>query len=84
MTDSTLEPLPPGVQELAPSARFVYRELARADGTLTVTELASRTGYSPRGIRHATNALEEEGYLHSTWRDRDPRERVFELLTDPD
>jgi DNA-binding GntR family transcriptional regulator len=76
MTDT----LPPVVRELQPTARFVYRELQRAeDNRLTIAALRERTGYSTRGIRHATTALEAEELIESQWRDNDPRQRVFIL-----
>jgi len=63
------EHLPESVADLQPSARWTYRELQQADGPLTVTELVHRTGYSKRGIRHATEALQSEGLIVEQWSD---------------
>jgi len=71
------DPLPPTVKDLQPSARFVYRELARAGEPLTVAQLRDRTGYSLRGLRHATTALIEEGLVIDSYSSADAREKQF-------
>jgi DNA-binding transcriptional regulator GbsR (MarR family) len=76
MTDQ----LPPAVHDLPPSARFVYRELDRADSPLTVTELQHRTGYSTRGIRHATETLTDRGLICEGYEDDNPRQKYFEAV----
>ena len=76
MTDS----LPTTVHDLPPSARFVYRELERADGPLTVTDLQHRTGYSMRGIRHATETLTDRDLIREGYEDDNPRRKYFEAV----
>ena len=73
------DPLPSTVHDLPPSARFVYRELDRADSPLTVTELQHRTGYSTRGIRHGTETLLSEGLIREGYEETDLRRKYFEL-----
>jgi len=72
--------LPADCQDLQPSARFVFRELQRADGPLTVTTLQQRTGYSTRGIRHATEALLSEDLIREGFEDTDLRRKYFEVV----
>jgi DNA-binding transcriptional regulator GbsR (MarR family) len=76
MTDS----LPTTVHDLPPSARFVYRELDRADSPLTVTDLQHRTGYSTRGIRHATETLTDRDLIRDGFEDDDPRRKYFDTV----
>jgi len=74
------DPLPPTVHDLPPSARFVYRELDRADSPLTVMELQHRTGYSTRGVRHATETLTDRGLIREGYEDDNPRRKYFEAV----
>jgi len=72
-------PLPDDCTDLRLSARFVYRELQRADGSLPVTTLRNRMACDPSTIRRAVTALEDADLVESRWQATDPRVRIIEL-----
>ena len=77
MTEQTQ--LPPTVEDLSPSARYIYTVLQHADEALTVRELASRTGYSLRTIRTGTHELLSHDIITEEFEAGDARRKRFAL-----
>jgi len=74
MTDA----LPDHVRDLSPATRWVYKELRLSDTPLTVTDLVTRTGYSKRGIRSATETLLDEQLIEEEYEAGDARRKQFD------
>jgi len=61
---------------LTPSALLV-RKILEERGPLTVLEIVSLTGLSPRTVRHALERLRSSGLVRSVVDPADPRRRVY-------
>jgi DNA-binding transcriptional regulator GbsR (MarR family) len=76
MTDATN--LPDPVRDASTMIKFIYRELDHAEQPLSVAELEQRTGLSTRGIRAATQELQEADLVTARFETTTPQRKIFE------
>lgn len=74
---------PDALNDLTRTRRLVYHELALADGWLTVSKLADRTGYTTSCMRSAARDLIDMDLVERRPDLENPRRYEYRLAEDP-